>query len=240
MKASALAVGALAGLFVASAGAVTVVVDDFGAGVTTVNTSVNGSGSTTAPGIQAGFASGDPTRYFAWTTGDGQSVQLDNQTVPGVLSVSHGGGGSQPTLSLSYLFSTPTDLGAFGVLNVRGSGTGPATVYLQLTDADGDVLSQQLTLPGGAFGDLQASFASMSCLALGGGSCDLTGITMVEYAVDGIGASGFRQRIDAIEFASLDAITPVTPIPEPQTYALLALGLPLVGWVARRRRTRQG
>jgi len=32
----------------------------------------------------------------------------------------------------------------------------------------------------------------------------------------------------------------VTPVPEPELYALLALGLPLVGWMARRRRTGRG
>jgi len=40
--------------------------------------------------------------------------------------------------------------------------------------------------------------------------------------------------------SSLDVSTPVAPIPEPETYALMIAGLGLVGFMARRRKVMQG
>lgn len=67
---------------------------------------------------------------------------------------------------------------------------------------------------------------SFSMYLFNGGT---TGISSIDYSMLGVSVNGNGMTQD-LSHAAL-----ITPVPEPQTYALLAAGLGIVGWLARRR-----
>ena len=56
------------------------------------------------------------------------------------------------------------------------------------------------------------------------------------------GVPAFGLKVQGITLGSESSATyvPATPIPEPEIYAMMGLGLGLMGWVGRRRRQQQG
>jgi PEP-CTERM motif len=208
------------------------VIDGFGEGLTNVAETVNGFGSTTDASINAALGTGDPTRYFSFATTPGQAVSLNNQATPGILQLSHAGGNAYSYVNLSYLFTSPTDFSGFSQLNVLGQGSGSGLIILALTDSDGDVLTSSFSMSGGSFGNLGIPLSSMTCLNFGGGSCQLSNVSMLEFYAGGFDGRAYRHGIDEINVAS-SAIT--SPIPEPSTYALMLAGLGLIGAAVRRR-----
>ena len=208
------------------------VIDNFDHGVTQVSISGNGFGVTTAPGILADFAEGNPARYYSWVSAGALPVVIDNQSFAGHLLLSHGGSGDGAYVNLSYLFSAPADFRAFGQILIRGSGSGFGRVSVALEDADGDVLIDRQPAQTGSFATLTSQLATMSCLGLGNGACGLDRVTMLEYRVEGFGGQAWRQDIDEISVASLSTLT--APIPEPGTWALMGLGLAALTVIRRR------
>jgi hypothetical protein len=68
---------------------------------------------------------------------------------------------------------------------------------------------------------------SFSVYLFNGGS---DGISSIDYSTFGVSLNAIGMPQD------LSHATLITPIPEPETYALMAAGLGIVGWLARRRR----
>ncbi|MFN9451118.1 MAG: PEP-CTERM sorting domain-containing protein [Rubrivivax sp.] len=224
---------------VSSAYALTVI-DSFDFGTTVVTDTSNGSGSTTAGGINAAFSTTDPTRYFSYTTDFGHVVRYDNQTVAGSMLLSHVGGSSYSYMNLSYGFSLPTDLTGFNRVSALGSGSGTGEIVLALTDADGDTLLSSRAIAG-AFGNIVADFAGMTCLSLGSGSCDLTKIVSFEFMAGGFNGVSYSHQLNELNLSFFTGtggggVVPVAPIPEPSTYALMLAGLGLVAAAARKRK----
>lgn len=224
-------------LAMGSAGAVTVI-DSFDNGVTTVTDIKNSFGATAAAGINSAMPSGDNTRYYSYSTEPGQTVSLNNQTVPGSMLLAHQGGNSYSYMNLSYGFSTPTDLSGFNRISALGSGSGNGQQSLAFYDTDGDMLVATRAIAG-AFGDFIADFASMSCVLAGGSSCDIGSIVSFEFLAGGFDGVAYSHRLDelSLSFASSGpGGPPVAPIPEPSTYALMLAGLGLVVMAARKRK----
>jgi hypothetical protein len=46
-------------------------------------------------------------------------------------------------------------------------------------------------------------------------------------------------KFDARQVTSLTA-SQITPIPEPEIYAMMGLGLGLIGWIGRRKKMKEG
>lgn len=219
------------------------VVDGFDLGVTQQRATTHGFGSTAAPGINAADGNGDQVRYFSWATVAGAVVSLDNVGVPGVLQLRHAGGDEFSYMNVSYGFTTPTDVSRFAALQVSGSGSGRGNLVLALQDRDGDVMLRSFALAG-TVGDLVAPLASMQCQGSGGGACQLDQVVGLEFYAGGFAGSPFAYDLDQICFVESVATAGggsgavTSPIPEPQTWALMGLGLAAVGWAARRRRVR--
>jgi hypothetical protein len=224
----------------ALASAVTII-DSFDAGVTVVQASVPGFGSTTAAGINAALPAGDPTLYYAYSTVGSNEVVLNNQLNPGEMLLSHEGGDASSYISLIYGFSVPTDLSSFTQLAALGSGRGFAEQSLALFDASGNRLMATRS-PNGSFGDFTARFSDMTCTRVAGAGCDLSQVVSLEFLASGIDV-GYAHRLTEIHLdtasgsGSGGAPVPVTPIPEPSTVALMLGGLGMVAWMARRRRS---
>jgi hypothetical protein len=227
------------GFTVSSAHALTVI-DSFEFGTTVVTDTVNSFGSTTAAGINSTFST-DPTRYFSYSTDFGHVVRYDNQTVPGSMLLSHVGGNSYSYMNLSYGFSLPTDLTGFNRVSALGGGSGRGEIVLALTDAEGDTLLSSRAIAG-AFGDIVADFAGMTCLSLGGGTCDLSRIISFEFMAGGFNGVNYSHQLNELNLSYFTGPSgggggvPVAPIPEPSTYALMLAGLGLVVAAARKRK----
>lgn len=84
---------------------------------------------------------------------------------------------------------------------------------------------------GGGFGYPNLTPTGSICQAFGGGSCDLSNVSASEFL--GGESGGKSARFSADEFAVSGAIT--APIPEPSTYALMFIGLVIIGAAVRRR-----
>jgi hypothetical protein len=242
MKLAARAAGtAIALTFTLGSASALTVIDSFDFGTTVVTDTVNNFGSTTAAGINATFSPTDPTRYFSYSTDFGHVVRYDNQTVPGAMLLSHVGGNSYSYMNLSYGFSLPTDLTGFNRVSALGSGSGTGEIVLALTDVDGDTLLSSRAIAG-AFGDIVADFAGMTCLSLGGGSCDLTKIVSFEFMAGGFNGVSYSHQLNELNVSFFTGtgggggVVPVAPIPEPSTYALMLAGLGLVVAAARKRK----
>ncbi|WP_235835188.1 PEP-CTERM sorting domain-containing protein [Piscinibacter terrae] len=63
---------------------------------------------------------------------------------------------------------------------------------------------------------------------LDNGSVDFAGVTATAFTISAVGGDGFYS---VSEFAAIG-----TPVPEPETYALMLAGLGVVGFMARRRK----
>ena len=89
-------------------------------------------------------------------------------------------------------------------------------------------------------------------LSLGGNPFGINNAAGFDIAASGDALISWRENLYAIDLASgalsvrgqigeggasVIGLTAVTPIPEPETYALMLAGLAAVGWMTRRRRT---
>lgn len=114
------------------------------------------------------------------------------------------------------------NFGASGNLNLFETGNNGESAELFLwTDNGGNIqvqvtrgVSDEISLDLGAYAGTLASIGGTAFTKVGIGGLDLNGAS-----------KGF----------DLDAIS-ITPVPEPETYAMMLAGLGIVGWMARRRR----
>ncbi|MYM37814.1 PEP-CTERM sorting domain-containing protein [Duganella qianjiadongensis] len=111
---------------------------------------------------------------------------------------------------------------SFGIANVSANGQASQMMALMLFDSTGHAFSDS-TLPAAldfsAFGTstFYYTYSSASTHAMMGANGSLTSLTVTQLPTGG---------------------NPTTPVPEPETYAMLLAGLGLLGWTARRRQAR--
>jgi len=147
----------------------------------------------------------------------------------GGLKVARGDNAAFQVSSIDYAFLAP--LGglpsySFGQLTLLGTRTDGGTISVAydfpLLNAQGSspFVTNALT----AFGNVSlSSLVISSCLFDGAGGCysPLAGAeNQAQFAFDNL---------------NLSAVGPVAPVPEPETYAMMGLGLGLVGLLSRRR-----
>jgi len=133
---------------------------------------------------------------------------------------------TQPTSDTSdtlYVVSLSFDLTGFDSATASFSGRWAA-------DNQGYV-----TLNGGsAFGQTPLTTGHATWTSFSASSGFLSGVNTLAFYVTNLGFSGTNPTGIRVEFESSNVN--VTPIPEPEIYAMLGAGLGLMGWVARRRK----
>lgn len=139
---------------------------------------------------------------------------------------------SAPVEGSSSIVGTVLDGTGGGVqLTVPVSGT-VQTITLLAGSGDNSGLSVGPSLSGAATGVSGQSFAYgefVKASSLAAPLVPWTGLRVVTEFTLAPGSSA----------VSIDGIAAITPVPEPGTYALMAGGLGLVGWVSRRRRAKR-
>ena len=111
---------------------------------------------------------------------------------------------------------------SFGIANVSANGQSSQMMALSLFDSTGLAFSGNTvptTLDFSAFNNstFYYTYSSVSTHAMMGANGALTSLTVSTVPSGG---------------------NPITPVPEPETYAMLLAGLGLLGWTARRRQSR--
>ncbi|MBL8500478.1 MAG: FxDxF family PEP-CTERM protein [Nitrosomonas sp.] len=149
------------------------------------------------------------------------------------LSVTDDGGGNWTftltTLDLNAIFGTDSFIGSMAV-----DGTKPSSSSTDLGGGVTVVDPKNGGGPGGSF-DFRYDFGS------GGASDRLTANESVTWHVGGLGSDPLpidgqlALHVQATKFAP-DSAWYVSPVPEPETYAMLLAGLGLLGFMARRRK----
>lgn len=143
---------------------------------------------------------------------------MDVPSSPNVFTV---WGANPATVTLN--FSTLIDnfsfdrVGTFAAYSPSGTTRGPwsATAY----DASNSVLGTVGEGYIATYGDLPTQTFTLAA----------TGIDHIFFTGDHLGYAGSSMPI-------MDNLSFTTPVPEPDTYAMLMAGLGLMGWVARRRK----
>ena len=92
-----------------------------------------------------------------------------------------------------------------------------------------------VTLNGGSsFGQTPLTVGHQSWTSFSASSGFVDGVNTLSFYVTNLGYSGTNPTGIRVEFASSNVS--VTPIPEPEIYAMMGIGLGLLGWVGRRRK----
>jgi len=163
-------------------------------------------------------------------------------TSVGTLSITDISGGAHFVLTADNAWlgssSTITRLAFAGSSGTFGNFLGPS-----LTGG-----SNGMTFSAGGFTDAGLSFNWSLDLPPPGAVLANNGVLSFDITGSGIDSSDFFtpfmvhiQRLDTASAGvygqdSIKVTTAVTPIPEPEIYAMLSLGLGLMGWIGRRRK----
>lgn len=149
------------------------------------------------------------------------------------LSATDDGGGSWTftltTLDLNAIFGADSFIGTMAVVGTKPSSSS--------TDLGGGVTVVDPNNGGGPTGvfDFRYDFGS------GGASDRLTANESVTWHVTGLGSDPLpldgqlALHVQATKFMPEDSAWYISPVPEPETYAMLLIGLGLLSFAARRR-----
>ncbi len=114
------------------------------------------------------------------------------------------------------------NFGASGNLNLFEAGNNGESAQLFLwTDNGGNI---QLQVTRGVSDEI-----SLDLGAYAGALASIGGTAFTKVGIGGLDLNGMSKGFD------LDAVS-ITPVPEPETYAMMLAGLGIVGWMGRRRR----
>ncbi len=127
--------------------------------------------------------------------------------------------------SFFFKLGTGVSLASFSVFYNAALGSNPTVTLLSGGTVVGDTIALAL---GGQIGD--DGFSGWTEFTLSADDLNGKSIDQVRFFVDAENPFGFL-----IDDATLSTVKSTTPIPEPSTYALMALGLALVAGAARRR-----
>jgi hypothetical protein len=104
----------------------------------------------------------------------------------------------------------------------------PVPIFIELVGVDGTTV---------ALGGFNMTFTSGATLSLDSGPVTFVNpLSALPLQAITIYAPAGSYALDDLVVDGLAGISPVAPIPEPSTYALMALGLASVAWATRRRR----
>ena len=189
-----------------------------------------GTAALSASGDSLVFSPLSPNGFMATTSGTGFALETIHVTVTANAGYQLSAFNLSETGGYSLSGNGSVDVtGQFGALDVEGT-TGnylPATIEASpgsfATTSGSWAAQAALTLPATGWGGVDGSVGSVS-LEISNQLFALAGSGSASIYKDFIGISAFT--------------TVVTPVPEAQTYAMMLVGLGLVGFMVRRTRAR--
>jgi hypothetical protein len=176
---------------------------------------------------------------------------------PGTYTVAAGTTNLTGTLTLDgggnanayWVFQMPSTLitGASSIVNVTNTGSG-AGVYWNVGSSA--TLGSNSTFAGNVLAFTSVTMGSGVSLGCGRALADGGAVTMIADAVNAggctgsvaAGSQGLSGGLSVTEIGSAPtalAFSPVTAVPEPETYAMMLAGLCLMGTIAKRRKAKR-
>lgn len=159
---------------------------------------------------------------------------------PGIYTVPAGVSNLTGTLTLdglgnanaAWVFQMPSTLitSSDSNVNMINAGAGAGLFWMVGSSA---TLGTTTSFAGNILA--QTSISLNTGASLCGSALAHTGAVTMDSNTIGCGDSHFAGGLSVPEGGGMPVFLATAPIPEPETYALLALGLGLLGWVARRR-----
>jgi len=176
------------------------------------------------------------------TLGPGVYNSLSTMNLTGTLTLD--GGGNANALWV-FLVGSSLTTASSSVVNVINTGAG-AGVYWVMGGASGQsaTLGSNSTFLGNILANQSITLGTNVTDTCGRLLTQVASVTLAGTDTIGTGCSGILAGSNGLSGGGVIVTGPggvpvVTPIPEPEIYAMMAVGLGLLGWVGRRKKLRE-